>query len=701
MPKVNPHADPTRRDLGPAALGRTVKKLFSYYPVLAPVTFVCILFSSIVSSVPSLFTQNIIQIIEKWYISRDWAAAKAEIVPYLTLLVVLYALSILSMTVYTQLMAYMTQGFLHKLRCEMFGGMQKLPIRYFDSHQHGDIMSHYTNDIDTLRQLVSQALPALIQSGAIVLVVFSIMLYFSLWLTLVLVLGIIAMVAVTKKIGGGSAKYFVRQQKAVASTEGFIQEMMAGQKVVKVFCHEQKSIEDFDRLNDALFEDSFRAQAYASVLGPIIGNIGNILYVTLALVGGVFLLIGLPNVSLSGKALDISILVPFLNMARQFTGNVNQLSQQINAVVMAGAGAQRVFALIDEKPETDDGYVTLVNAEIAPDGTVTESDRRTGHWAWKHPHGDGTLTYTELQRRRAPHRRGLRLRTEGKDVLHDVSVYAEPGPEGRLCRRDRRGQDDHHEPHQPLLRHCRRQDPLRRHQHQQDQEGGSAPLSRHRFAGDEPLHRHGDGEHPLRHVWTRRTRSASRRRSSPTRTTSSRACREGYDTHARPTTARTSRRASASCIAIARAAVADPPVMILDEATSSIDTRTEAHRAARHGRADGGPHGLRHRAPSVHRQELRRHHGPRPRPHHRARQPRKAHRREGHLLSALHRRVRAGISRKLGAARAAPVFSFLCPKGSCFFTRYAIMTSTNVPSGSLPGRCFLSRNKGACYAYGK
>ena len=260
MPKVNPHADPTRRDLGPAALGRTVKKLFSYYPVLAPVTFVCILFSSIVSSVPSLFTQNIIQIIEKWYISRDWAAAKAEIVPYLTLLVVLYALSILSMTVYTQLMAYMTQGFLHKLRCEMFGGMQKLPIRYFDSHQHGDIMSHYTNDIDTLRQLVSQALPALIQSGAIVLVVFSIMLYFSLWLTLVLVLGIIAMVAVTKKIGGGSAKYFVRQQKAVASTEGFIQEMMAGQKVVKVFCHEQKSIEDFDRLNDALFEDSFRAQ---------------------------------------------------------------------------------------------------------------------------------------------------------------------------------------------------------------------------------------------------------------------------------------------------------------------------------------------------------------------------------------------------------------------------------------------------------
>jgi len=501
-----------------------VKKLFSYYPVLAPVTFVCILFSSIVSSVPSLFTQNIIQIIEKWYVSRDWAAAKAEIVPYLTLLVVLYALSILSMTVYTQLMAYMTQGFLHKLRCEMFGGMQKLPIRYFDSHQHGDIMSHYTNDIDTLRQLVSQALPALIQSGAIVLVVFSIMLYFSLWLTLVLVLGIIAMVAVTKKIGGGSAKYFVRQQKAVASTEGFIQEMMAGQKVVKVFCHEQKSIEDFDRLNDALFEDSFRAQAYASVLGPIIGNIGNILYVTLALVGGVFLLIGLPNVSLSGKALDISILVPFLNMARQFTGNVNQLSQQINAVVMAGAGAQRVFALIDEKPETDDGYVTLVNAEIAPDGTVTESDRRTGHWAWKHPHGDGTPHLHRAARRRAPHRRGLRLhRGQGRAARRIRLRRA--GPEGRLRRRDRRGQNHHHEPHQPLLRHCRRQDPLRRHQHQQDQEGGSAPLPRSCFTGDEPLHRHGDGEHPLRPSG-RDGRGVPRGGKARRRgTTSSRACR--------------------------------------------------------------------------------------------------------------------------------------------------------------------------------
>ena len=407
-------------------LGRTLKKLFAYYPVLAPVTFACILFSAIVSSIPSLFVQNVIQVIEKWYVSRDWAAARPELISVLTLLVVLYILSILAILVYKQLMAYMTQGFLDKLRQEMFGGMQDLPIRYFDTHQHGDIMSFYTNDIDTLRQLVSEAIPAFIQSGAIVLVVFSIMLYFSLWLTLILICGIVLMVLVTKHIGGGSAKFFLRQQKAVAKTEGYIQETMTGQKVVKVFCHEQRSIEAFDEINNALFEDSFRAHAYASVLGPIIGNIGNFLYVALALVGGVFLLIGLPNVSLSGKMLDISILVPFLNMTKQFTGNVNQLSQQINSIVMAGAGAQRVFSLIDETPEADNGYVTLVDAAVAPDGTITESPVHTGRWAWKHPHSDGTISYTEL-------RGDVRLTDvdfayeEGKEVLHDVSVYAEPG----------------------------------------------------------------------------------------------------------------------------------------------------------------------------------------------------------------------------------------------------------------------------------
>ena len=417
---------PVTYEKGKNPLVRVIKKLFGYYPVLAPLTMACILFSSIVSAIPSLFIQNILAVVEKWYRDGNWAAARAEILPYITLLIVLYVLSILSMVTYSQLMAYMTQGFLNKLRQEMFGGMQDLPVRYFDTHKHGDIMSYYTNDIDTLRQMVSQSLPSIIQAGAIVLCVFSIMLYFSIWMTLVLLLGVAAMIFATRKVGGGSAKYFMRQQKSVASTEGYIQEMMNGQKVVKVFCHEEQSIEDFDRINGELFENSFRANAYANVLGPIIGNIGNILYVTLALAGGIFLLSGLPNLSLSGKAFSISILVPFLNMAKQFTGNVNQLSQQINSIVMAGAGAARVFSLMDEKPEADEGYVTLVNVEEGPDGSLTETEKHTGHWAWRHPHSDGSLSYTPL-------RGDVRLfnvdfsYVEGKEVLHDVSVYAEPG----------------------------------------------------------------------------------------------------------------------------------------------------------------------------------------------------------------------------------------------------------------------------------
>ena len=323
-----------------------------------------------------------------------------------------------------------------------------------------------------------------------------------------------------------------------------------------------------------LFEDSFRAQAYASVLGPIIGNIGNILYVTLALVGGVFLLIGLPNVSLSGKALDISILVPFLNMARQFTGNVNQLSQQINVVVMAGAGAQRVFALIDEKPETDDGYVTLVNAAVAPDGTVTESDRRTGHWAWKHPHGDGTLTYTEL-------RGDVRLTdvdfayTEGKDVLHDVSVYAEPGQKVAFVGATGAGKTtitnlinrfydiaDGKIRYDGININKIKKADLRRSL-------GLVLQETNLFTGTVMENiRYGRLD-----ATDEKCRAAARLAGADDFITR---LPQGYDTLLTNNGANLS-QGQRQLIAIARAAVADPPVMILDEATSSIDTRTEAH----------------------------------------------------------------------------------------------------------------------------
>ena len=554
-------------------LGRTLKKLFAYYPVLAPVTFACILFSAIVSSIPSLFVQNVIQVIEKWYVSRDWAAARPELISVLTLLVVLYILSILAILVYKQLMAYMTQGFLDKLHQEMFGGMQDLPIRYFDTHQHGDIMSFYTNDIDTLRQLVSEAIPAFIQSGAIVLVVFSIMLYFSLWLTLILICGIVLMVLVTKHIGGGSAKFFLRQQKAVAKTEGYIQETMTGQKVVKVFCHEQRSIEAFDEINNALFEDSFRAHAYASVLGPIIGNIGNFLYVALALVGGVFLLIGLPNVSLSGKALDISILVPFLNMTKQFTGNVNQLSQQINSIVMAGAGAQRVFSLIDETPEADNGYVTLVDAAVAPDGTITESPVHTGRWAWKHPHSDGTITYTEL-------RGDVRLTDvdfayeEGKEVLHDVSVYAEPGQKVAFVGATGAGKTTITN---LINRFYDIADGKIRYDGININKIKKADLRRslgivlqdvNLFTGTVMDNiRYGKLD-----ATDEECIAAAKLAGADDFITR---LPQGYATELTNNGANLS-QGQRQLISIARAAVADPPVMILDEATSSIDTRTEA-----------------------------------------------------------------------------------------------------------------------------
>ena len=556
-----------------SALGRAIKKLFGYYPVLAPLTVACILFSSIVTSVPSIFLQNVLAIVEKWYTTGDWASAKAEIVPYLVLLGTLYVLSILSQLAYTQLMAIMTQGFLDKLRQEVFGGMQDLPIKFFDTNKHGDIMSYYTNDIDTLRQLVSQAVPALIQSAAIVLTVFAIMLYFSIWLTLVLVLGVVAMAFVAKRIGGGSARYFLQAQKSVARAEGYVQEMMNGQKVIKVFCHERQSIEDFDKVNDALYNDSYRANAYANTLGPIIGNIGNVLYVVLALVGGVFLLTGVRNFSLSGMAFDVTILVPFLNMAKQFTGNVNQLSQQINAVVMAAAGAQRIFSLVDQPPEADNGYVTLVNARIAPDGSITECEERTGHWAWRHPHTDGTLTYTEL-------RGDVRMvdvdfaYEEGKDVLHDVSVYAEPGQKVAFVGATGAGKTTI-----------------------------TNLINRFYDIADGKIRYDGININKIKKADLRRSlgivlqdtnlftgsvmENIRYGRLDATDEDCIAAARlagaddfitrlpRGYDTELSGNGANLS-QGQRQLIAIARAAVADPPVMILDEATSSIDTRTEA-----------------------------------------------------------------------------------------------------------------------------
>ena len=554
-------------------LGRLIRILLSYYPVLVPLTGILILFSSVVSAIPSLFTKQVIEIIERYMDSGDWIAAKAEVLPVLGMLMIFYLLSIVSLIAYTQIMAYITQGFLCKLRREMFNRMQDLPIRYFDTHRHGDIMSYYTNDIDTLRQLVSQSIPSLIRAGAIVLVVFSIMLYYSFWLTLVVVFGVVLMFLVSKTVGGGSAQYFVRQQKSMGALEGYVQEMMSGQRVVKVFCHENKSREGFEKLNENLYSDGYKANAFANTLGPIIMNIGNVLYVLCAFIGGLLLVSGAKNISLSGAALSISIVVPFLNMTKQFTGNFNQVSQQINSVVMAMAGAERVFALMDEKPETDEGYVTLVNAKIGENGEITESEARTGIWAWKHPHGDGTVTYTRLQG-------DVRLTDvdfsyDGeKQVLYDVSVYAEPGQKVAFVGATGAGKTtitnlinrfydiaDGKVRYDGININKIRKADLRRSL-------GLVLQDTNLFTGTVMDNiRYGrldatDAECHDAAVLAGADDFISR-------------LPQGYQTMLTNNGSNLS-QGQRQLIAIARAAVADPPVMILDEATSSIDTRTEA-----------------------------------------------------------------------------------------------------------------------------
>lgn len=554
---------------------RLMKMLFEFYPKLVPVTIVCIIFSSIASSIPDMYIQKVIKIIvealeEGW----NWEKAGEKIIPMMMFLVVLYLISTVAITVYSQLMAVITQGFLNKMRQAMFKKMQNLPVKYFDTHKHGDIMSYYTNDIDTLRQLISQGLPTLLRAGTVVIAVFFIMMYYSFWMTLLTIVGVIAMMFVSKSMGGGSAKYFLRQQKSLGDAEGYIQEIMNGQKVVKVFNHEKTCQEEFDEINEQLCHDSYRANAYANTLGPIVMNIGNILYVLVAVVGGLLVLNHVKNYSFSGMALEVSIVVAFLNMTKQFTGNVNQVAQQINAVVMALAGAERIFSMMDEAPETDEGYVKLVNARISKDGTVKESKHHTGQWAWKHPHqADGTITYTPLQG-------DVRMFNvdfayeEGKTVLHDVSVYAKPGQKIAFVGATGAGKTtitnlinrfydiaDGKIRYDGININKIKKSDLRRSL-------GLVLQETNLFTGSVMDNiRYGkldatDEECIAAAKLAGADDFISR-------------LPDGYQTELTGNGANLS-QGQRQLIAIARAAVADPPVMILDEATSSIDTRTEA-----------------------------------------------------------------------------------------------------------------------------
>lgn len=418
--------DKKLRTVKKGTAARLIKTLFGFYPVMMPLTVVCILFNAVVSSMPSIFMQKVIAAVEENWRSGSWDAAGKTILGTVAVLAVFYVLSLLSGFLYNQTMAVMTQGTLKKLREKMFNNMQNLPVKFFDTNNHGDIMSHYTNDIDTLRQMVSQSFPQLLISAVTVFTIFFIMLYFCVWLAVVVLLGVAVMLAVTKKVGGGSAKYFISQQTALGKEEGYIEEIMNGQKVVKVFCHEEECIADFDRINERLFTESEKANKYANILGPILNNIGNVLYVIVAIAGGFLLINNVPNASLSGMAISISVVVPFLNMTKQFAGNIGQVSHQINAVVMGLAGTERIFDLIDLEPEVDDGYVTLVNVK-EENGVIAECEERTGMWAWKHPHqADGSVTYTKLTGDIVMDDVDFGYE-ENKTVLHNVTLFAEPG----------------------------------------------------------------------------------------------------------------------------------------------------------------------------------------------------------------------------------------------------------------------------------
>jgi len=552
---------------------RVIKTLYTFFPVAMPLVTVCIIFSAFVSSIPSLFMQKVILAIEEYAGTGNWSDAVKTILPLVLTLAGLYVVSLLANFTYNRVMAVITQKFLYKLRLKMFNGMQNLPIRYFDTHKNGDIMSYYTNDIDTLREMVSRSFPQLLNSAVILCTVFSIMMYYSFWLALLVLCGVLLMTFISRKVGGGSAKYFLRQQIAIGKTEGFIQEMMNGQKVVKVFSHEKQSEADFDKINDALFTDAEKANSYANVLMPILNNVGNILYALVAITGGVLVALEIPNVSISGLAIGISIIVPFLNMTKQFSGNVSQLSQQINAIVMGLAGASRVFALIDENAETDEGYVTLVNAR-EENGTLVETEERTGIWAWKHPHSaDGSVTYTRL-------RGDVRFYgvdfgyTPEKTVLHDVSIYAEPGQKVAFVGATGAGKTTI-----------------------------TNLLNRFYDIADGKIRYDGININKIRKADLRRSLGIVLQDTNLFTGTVMDNIRygkldatdeeciqaaklagaddfitrlpEGYNTMLVSNGANLS-GGQRQLIAIARAAVADPPVMILDEATSSIDTHTEA-----------------------------------------------------------------------------------------------------------------------------
>ena len=555
--------------------GRLLRYLFSIYKGRLTFVAVAIIVSSVTGAAATMFVQRLIDTCITPGIQNGFGSVAGRMARILVTMAVIYAVSVISAFIYTQILAVVTQGTLKKVRDDMFSRMQDLPIRYFDTQPRGTVMSTYTNDTDTLRQMIGQSIPQLFTGALTILSIVLIMLYYSIWMTLAVFAAIVLMTAVTRKIGGASAYFMTRQQNALAAEEGYIEEMIQGQKVVKVFCHEEESRNEFSKLNRQLFEDSAEANRAANVLMPILGNMGNILYVVLAIVGGFLIVLRAKNLSLRGiDVVTLGVIVSFLGMARQLAQTISQVSMQVSMVAMGLAGAERIFELIDEKPEEDQGYVTLVNVKKNADGTFRESKSQTGMWAWKHFHkADGTTTYVPLAG-------DVRMEhvdfgyTPEKEVLHDVTLYAKPGQKIAFVGATGAGKttitnllNRFYDIPDGKIRYdginitkIRKPD-LRRSL-------GMVLQDVNLFTGtvmDNIRYGRLDATDEECIAAAKLANADSFIRRLP----------DGYQTVLTGNGSQLS-QGQRQLISIARAAVADPPVMILDEATSSIDTRTEA-----------------------------------------------------------------------------------------------------------------------------
>ncbi|MCQ2536528.1 MAG: ABC transporter ATP-binding protein/permease [Lachnospiraceae bacterium] len=409
-------------------IGRLLKYVFSKYKARLIVVMVCIVLSSVGGASMSVFMQRTIDEVVVPGLKDGWGAVHHQALVVIGTLACIYLLGVVSSFVYTRIMATVTQGTLKSLRDDMFDKMETLPIKYFDTHAHGEVMSTYTNDADAIRHTIGMALPNFINSGLTITVLIIVMLYYSVWLTLVTLGAIVFMSVIAGYFGKRSGKYMVAQQKSLATEEGFIEEMMNGAKVVKVFTHEEKAKEDFDKLNEQLFSDGDTAMKYGNILGPINNNVGNIFYVIFAVIGGTLYLSHTTNLSLRGfEPITMGIIVTYLGMFRQMSQVVGQITMQITNVALGFAGAGRVFKLIDEESEQDEGYVGLVNVKDGPDGKLIETTEHTNKWAWRHFHkATNSVTYQPLEG-------DIELEnvdfgyTDDKLVLENVSIHAKPG----------------------------------------------------------------------------------------------------------------------------------------------------------------------------------------------------------------------------------------------------------------------------------